>query len=150
MKEMSLQQVREFWTYLHDQEERKVEAFVNTPSGSSYRGEVRAEAETYRGLKEKFAEIIGQPITSAEDISRGLRRLQITDFLNYLAERANNLERGFEQARRTRQAALDGVDDLEYHRARIIYKEMENLWKSQIGAIENSRQRFMSLIQEES
>ena len=46
LKEMSLPQAVEFWTYLHNQVELKIEAFLDTPSGSSYKDEMRAEAET--------------------------------------------------------------------------------------------------------
>jgi hypothetical protein len=87
MKEMSLQQAVEFWTYLHNQAELKKQAFINTPSGSPYRDEVRAEGETYQAIANRFAENFDQPLTSAKDILHGLTSDQAAGFLDYLDKR---------------------------------------------------------------
>jgi hypothetical protein len=148
MKGMSLQRSREFWTYLHDQAELKIQAFISTPAGSSYKSEMRAEAETYQEISKKLSTNFAHPITNPSDIRHGLTEEQITGFLAYLDERTIALETALQETQRKRQEALAGLNDTEYFRARRIYKEMENLENCQISVFENARQTFMRILQE--
>jgi hypothetical protein len=148
LKEMSLPQAVEFWTYLHNQVELKIEAFLDTPSGSSYKDEMRAEAETYQELAEKFSRNFEQSITSAEDIPHGLTAEQAAGFLGYLDERIIERNAGLEKTQGKKQEALDRAQSAEYYRVKSIYKDMENLKKCQINVIEKSRKSFMSILQE--
>jgi hypothetical protein len=148
MKEMSLPQAVEFWKYLHNQAELKIEAFLDTPSGSSYKDEMRAAAETYQELAEKFSRNFEQSITSAEDIPYGLTAEQAAGFLGYLDERIIQLKAGLEKTQGKKQEALNSAQGAEYSRVKSIYKDMENLKKCQINAIENSRKSFISILHE--
>jgi hypothetical protein len=149
MKEMSLQRAREYWTYLQAQAKLKKQAFFDTPddgSYSSYKDEMRAEAETYEGLAKTFAGNFRRSITSAADILHGLTVEQAVGFLGYLDKRITELEAGLEENRRKKEAALAKAQGMEYYRVESIYKDMGNLTECQIQVFENSRKNFMSIL----
>jgi hypothetical protein len=148
MKEMSLQQAKEFWTYLHSQAELKLQAFIAVPYGSSYKDEKRAEAETYQQLAKRFSEYFEQSIVSAEDIHSGLMEVQVAGFLDSLGEQIIELKAALERTQGKKQEALDSAQAAEYSRVKSIYKDMENLEKCQINVIEDSRKSFMNILME--
>lgn len=151
MKEMSLQHAREYWTYLHGQAELKKLAFLDTPYGSPYKDEMRAEGETYQGLAETFVGNFEYSITSAEDILHGLTAAQAAGYLGYLGyldRQVVKFKAVLAKTRRNRQEPLATAQGMEYQRVKSIYNEMENLSKCQIQALENSRKSFISILQE--
>jgi len=148
MKEMSPQHAREYWTYLQGQAELKKLAFLDTPYGSPYKDEMRAEAETYQGLAQTFAGNFEYSITSAEDILHGLTAGQAAGYLGYLDRQVVKLKAGLAKTRRNKQEPLATAQGMEYQRVKSIYKDMENLNECQIQAFENSRKCFMSILQE--
>lgn len=148
MKEMSLQQVIEFWTYLHNQAELKLQAFIDVPYGSSYKDEKRAEAETYQQLVKKFSENFVVSISGTEDIRHGLAGEQVAGFLDYINERTLELKSSREKTQHNWQEALANAHGEEYQRAKSIYKDMENLQECQTRVFENSRKILMSIFEE--
>lgn len=148
MKEMSTQKAREFWIYLRDQAELKKQAFIDTPRGSPYKDEVRAEAETYDWIIKSFDGNFEQAIRGAQDILHGLTTDQATDFINYLDGELKKSEAYLENTRRKKQEALARVRDVEYGEVKRIYKATENNVERQIMALENARGSFMNILQE--
>ena len=148
MKEMSTQKAREFWIYLRDQAELKKQAFIDTPRGSPYKDEVRAEAETYDWIIKSFDGNFEQAIRGAQDILHGLTTDQATDFINYLDGELEKSEAYLENTRRKKQEALARVRDVEYGEVKRIYKATENNVERQIMALENARGSFMNILQE--
>jgi hypothetical protein len=73
---------------------------------------------------------------------------QAAGFLAYLDERIIELKASLEKTQGKKQEALDSAQGAEYSSVKSIYKDMENLEKCQINAIENSRKSFMSILQE--
>ena len=148
LKEISVQQAKEFWTYLHSQAELKLQAFMAVPYGSSYKDEKRAEAETYEQLAKMFSEYFQQSIVSAEDIHSGLLEAQVAGFLDSLDEQIIELKAALERTQGKKQAALNSAQGAEYYRVKSIYKNMENLERCHINVIEDSRKSFMNILEE--
>jgi hypothetical protein len=148
MKEMSVQQAVDFWVYLTGQEKLKMQAYFNTPHGSSYRDEVRAEAEAYQELARVFTGNFEQSISSPQDISHGLKAQQAQGFLDYLDQKIVKLKAMLEQTQRNRREALAKAREIDYLDVKMIYKEMENLEKDQIIVFENSRKNFIRILEE--
>ena len=144
---MSLQQVIEFWTYLQAQAKLKLQAFIDVRSGSSYKDEMRAEAEAYEGLGKIFSKNFEPSIRSADDIRHGLTGEQVAGFLDYLDLRTTELKAALERIQRKREEALASAQDMDYYRVKNIYKDMQNLQECQIGVVENSRHSFMGILQ---
>jgi hypothetical protein len=148
MKEMSLQKAMDFWAYLKAQEKLKMQAYFNTPHGSSYRDEVRAEAETYQQIANAFARNFEQSISSPQDIPHGLTAQQAASFLDYLDKEMIKLNAALEKTQRNRREALAKAREIDYLDVKQIYKETENLEKDQIVVFYNSRKNFISMLKE--
>jgi hypothetical protein len=147
MKEMSLEQAVEFWKYLRDQSELKKQAFIDTPTGSPYKDEMRTEAETYQGLAKAFSANLDYPISSIEDICNGLTSEQTAGFLDFLNRRTIEFKTGLEKTQRNRQEALSKVLAAEYYEVKRIYKATEDNEERQLIAFDNARKKFMSILQ---
>jgi len=148
MKEMSTQEAREFWIYLRDQAELKTQAFIDTPGGSSYKDEMRAEAEMYDLITKSFDGNFEHAIRGAQDILHGLTADQAVDFINYLDGELKKSEAYLENTHRKKQEALARVKDVEYSEVKRIYKATENNEERQIIALKNARESFMNILQE--
>lgn len=148
MKPMSLQQVRKFWSYLHDQEDHKIQIFVGVPYGSPYKDEVRAEAESYQLLAQDLAKYLSQPITDVLDIQHGLTSQQVSDFLDSLNTRIRSLRVSQEEIQQKRQAALTESNDGEYSETKRIYKESETILRCQCRVFEFAREILLSILEE--
>jgi hypothetical protein len=147
MKSMSMQQAKAFWSYLHSQEEIKLQAYVSAPIGSPFKDEKIAEAETYHWLSEKFAENFIDSISNADNILCGLSTLQTRRFLDYLNDQVNQLALSCERVQRNGKGALTKADDIEYSNMGRIYKGMVRQTECQQSVFENSRQQFISILE---
>jgi hypothetical protein len=147
MKSMSSWQAREFWEYLHAQAESYKQSYLKG-GDHAYQDEMRAASETYDWLTKEFSSCLGAPVSPSSDILGGLSAEGASEFLHLLDQEIQRYTSLQEQTQRQKQEALAKANDLEYYHVKRIYKETEHRMERTSTAYRNSRERFLSILEE--
>ena len=145
---MSSQLTREYWTYLHDQAELHEQEYFQMIYNPAYQDEMKATAETYDWLAKEFSLCFTPAVDAVHGSQGGLTAQETSQILQFLDQKIQHFTSAQEQIQRQKEAELARVHGWQYYRVRRMYHAMENRTERETGAYRNSRERFLSMLEE--